>query len=135
MRWVWKWHLFLAYLLFFSKIMHVESISFNWHLFRNTNLKYHDEIWKRRMYLASEIIFESNLAYFIFFLMIFGPNTYLASKKKKLCLYKNKKQILPLSLWNKLETLFSNINLPWKPLQITWGGHGLSWSAIFTPKY
>ena len=52
---------------FFLKNYDVESISFNWHLFRNINLIYHDEMWKRRMYLASEIIFEFLLAYFIFF--------------------------------------------------------------------
>ena len=47
--------------------MYVQLISFNWHLFKNTNLTYHDEMWKRRMYLASEIIFEFTLTYFILF--------------------------------------------------------------------
>ena len=56
---------------FSSRTMH-ESISSNWHLFRITNLTY-DEMWKRRMYLASEIIFEFLLAYFILFCDHFRP--------------------------------------------------------------
>ena len=61
--------------------MRAGSISFNWHLFRNTNLTYHDEMWKRRMYLASEIIFQFILACFISFFGHFGPKTYFTSKK------------------------------------------------------
>ena len=103
LRWVRKWHLFLAYtsqfftnlkknffkkLLFSSKITHVESISFNWHLFRNTHLTYHNEMWKRRMYLAYEIIFEFSLAYFILFFGHFWPKQLFGFKKKKfLCVY------------------------------------------------
>ena len=58
--WVWKWHPFLVYMsgffknfekTFFQKITFFFknyvcgiNFSFNWHLFRNTNLTYHDEI-------------------------------------------------------------------------------------------
>ena len=68
--------------------MHVESISFNWHLFRNTNLTYHDEMWKK-MYLASEIIFEFILAYFILLFGHFWPKHLFDFKKNYFYVYIN----------------------------------------------
>lgn len=56
------------------------GINFLWHLFRNTNLTYHDEMWKK-MYLASEIIFEFILAYFILLFGHFWPKHLFDFKK------------------------------------------------------
>ena len=83
---IWKNHIFKK-LLSSSKIMHVESISFNWHLFRNTNLTY-DEMWKK-MYLASEIIFEFILAYFILLFGHFWPKHLFDFKKNYFYVYIN----------------------------------------------
>ena len=68
---------------FFSqKIMHVTSIFFNWYLFRNTNLIYHDEMPKKKMYLASKIILGVILAYFVLFFWPFLAHAAIWLQKK-----------------------------------------------------
>ena len=81
--------------------MYVESISFNWHLLRNTYLTY-DEMWKRRMYLASEIISEFIFPYSIIIFGHFWPKHLFRFKK---ILFVRILWILSLNLWNKLEIL------------------------------
>ena len=68
---------------FFSqKIMHVTSIFFNWYLFRNTNLIYHDEMPKKKNVFSIRNNFWGYFSIFCFiFLAIFGACSYLASKK------------------------------------------------------
>ena len=93
---------FFKKLLFSVEIMHVESISFNWHVIRNANLTYNGEMWnRRRMYFTYEIIFEFILAYFFLLFGRFWPKHLFGFNFCFVCI----QRILPLNLWNKLETL------------------------------
>ena len=57
-----------------------ELISFNWHLFRNTNLTYNEK-WKKKECVSIWYNFyKFILEYFILLLVIPDPNTCFASK-------------------------------------------------------
>ena len=121
MHWVRKWHPLLAYFsrlftnlnkIYLKKkkllflINYACEINFLRHLFRNTNLTYHEKIWKRKMYLASNIIFN----FFSLFYLAFCPfsaQTLIRLQKQRVPLRKSS----PYStskMFNVLTPLFQN---------------------------
>ena len=82
------------------------GINFLWHLFRNTNLTYHEKIWKRKMYLASNIIFN----FFSLFYLAFCPfsaQTLIRLQKQRVPL-RNSSPYSTSKMLNVLTPLFQN---------------------------